>query len=78
MLRGISGGQKKRVTSGEVMVGPMRVLYADEVRLRSSEFWAPHAHPWQCAIFLLQPLGVAQGLQDMLLHAYRLLFTVCS
>lgn len=31
MLRGISGGQKKRVTSGEVMVGPMRVLYADEI-----------------------------------------------
>ena len=33
MLRGISGGQKKRVTTGEMLVGPMKVLFADEVRL---------------------------------------------
>lgn len=32
MLRGISGGQKKRVTTGEMLVGPMKVLFADEVR----------------------------------------------
>ena len=31
MLRGISGGQKKRVTSGEMLVGPARVLFADEI-----------------------------------------------
>lgn len=31
MLRGISGGQKKRVTSGEAMVGPARALFADEI-----------------------------------------------
>ncbi|KAL4433696.1 hypothetical protein ABPG75_000137 [Micractinium tetrahymenae] len=31
MVRGISGGQKKRVTSGEMLVGPSRVLFADEI-----------------------------------------------
>lgn len=31
MLRGISGGQRKRVTTGEMVVGPIRVLFADEV-----------------------------------------------
>lgn len=37
MLRGISGGQKKRVTSGEALVGHAKVLYADEVR--AGESW---------------------------------------
>ncbi|XP_039026087.1 pleiotropic drug resistance protein 1-like isoform X2 [Hibiscus syriacus] len=32
MLRGISGGQrKKRVTTGELMVGPAKVLFMDEI-----------------------------------------------
>ncbi|KAL4440309.1 hypothetical protein ABPG75_003310 [Micractinium tetrahymenae] len=31
MLRGISGGQKKRVTAGEMLVGASRVLFADEI-----------------------------------------------
>ncbi|KAE9459463.1 hypothetical protein C3L33_08630, partial [Rhododendron williamsianum] len=31
MLRGISGGQKKRVTTGEMMVGPARALFMDEI-----------------------------------------------
>lgn len=31
MFRGISGGQKKRVTTGEMMVGPSRVLLMDEI-----------------------------------------------
>lgn len=31
MLRGISGGEKKRVTSGEVLVGPARVFVGDEI-----------------------------------------------
>ncbi|XP_078168103.1 ABC transporter G family member 37-like [Carex rostrata] len=31
MIRGISGGQRKRVTSGEMMVGPSRVLFMDEI-----------------------------------------------
>ncbi|KAL4421996.1 hypothetical protein ABPG77_005426, partial [Micractinium sp. CCAP 211/92] len=31
MLRGISGGQKKRVTAGEMLVGANRVLFADEI-----------------------------------------------
>ncbi|KAE8662966.1 Pleiotropic drug resistance protein 1 [Hibiscus syriacus] len=29
--RGISGGQKKRVTTGEMMVGPANVLFMDEI-----------------------------------------------
>ena len=31
MLRGISGGQKKRVTSAEMLVGPKKVLFLDEI-----------------------------------------------
>ncbi|WOG89279.1 hypothetical protein DCAR_0208516 [Daucus carota subsp. sativus] len=31
MIRGISGGQKKRVTTGEILVGPARALFMDEI-----------------------------------------------
>ncbi|WVZ69752.1 hypothetical protein U9M48_018488 [Paspalum notatum var. saurae] len=31
MLRGISGGQRKRVTTGEMLVGPARTLFMDEI-----------------------------------------------
>lgn len=27
MIRGISGGQRKRVTTGEMVVGPMKTLF---------------------------------------------------
>ncbi|GLT73346.1 hypothetical protein SLA2020_452130 [Shorea laevis] len=31
MLRGISGGQRKRVTTGEMVVGPRKALFMDEI-----------------------------------------------
>lgn len=31
MIRGISGGQRKRVTTGEMIVSPMRTLFMDEI-----------------------------------------------
>ncbi|CAI0420698.1 unnamed protein product [Linum tenue] len=31
MIRGISGGQKKRVTTGEILVGPVRAMFMDEI-----------------------------------------------
>ncbi|KAF7849923.1 hypothetical protein BT93_L0124 [Corymbia citriodora subsp. variegata] len=31
MLRGISGGQRKRVTTGEMLVGPAEVFFMDEI-----------------------------------------------
>ncbi|WOK97977.1 hypothetical protein Cni_G06685 [Canna indica] len=31
VMRGISGGQKKRVTTGEMIVGPSRALFMDEI-----------------------------------------------
>ncbi|KAI3463305.1 hypothetical protein Pfo_019968 [Paulownia fortunei] len=31
MIRGISGGQKKRVTTGEMIVGPPKTLFMDEI-----------------------------------------------
>ncbi|PIA65376.1 hypothetical protein AQUCO_00100685v1 [Aquilegia coerulea] len=31
MLRGISGGQRKRVTTGELLVGPVKTLFMDEI-----------------------------------------------
>ena len=33
MIQGISGGQKKRVTTGEMIVGPCKTLFLDEVGL---------------------------------------------
>ncbi|XP_019711082.2 ABC transporter G family member 42 [Elaeis guineensis] len=31
MMRGISGGEKKRVTTGEIIVGPIKTLFMDEI-----------------------------------------------
>ena len=31
MMRGVSGGEKKRVTTGEIVVGPSKVLFMDEI-----------------------------------------------
>ncbi|KAL8091917.1 hypothetical protein AgCh_034255 [Apium graveolens] len=31
MMRGVSGGQKKRVTTGEMLVGPANALFMDEI-----------------------------------------------
>ncbi|XP_020518878.1 ABC transporter G family member 31 isoform X3 [Amborella trichopoda] len=31
MVRGISGGQKKRVTTGEMVIGPRKTLFMDEI-----------------------------------------------
>jgi ABC-type multidrug transport system ATPase subunit len=31
MLRGISGGERKRLTTAEMVVGPQRVLLMDEI-----------------------------------------------
>ncbi|WVZ68984.1 hypothetical protein U9M48_017853 [Paspalum notatum var. saurae] len=31
LMRGISGGQKKRLTTGEMLVGPTKVLFMDEI-----------------------------------------------
>ncbi|XP_021608285.1 pleiotropic drug resistance protein 1 isoform X2 [Manihot esculenta] len=31
MIRGISGGEKKRVTTGEMLVGPARALFMDDI-----------------------------------------------
>ncbi|XP_048137644.1 pleiotropic drug resistance protein 3-like [Rhodamnia argentea] len=31
MIRGISGGQKRRLTTGEMIIGPARVLFMDEI-----------------------------------------------
>lgn len=45
MIRGVSGGQRKRVTTGEMMVGPKSVLLMDEVgdvhfQLNPSSCWS--------------------------------------
>ncbi|KAL6563036.1 drug-responsive transcription factor pdr3 [Orobanche hederae] len=31
MRRGISGGQKKRLTLGEMLVGPTKIFFVDEI-----------------------------------------------
>ena len=47
MVRGISGGQRKRVTTGELVVGPMKVLFMVRLSWRAparSPCAAPRAH----------------------------------
>ncbi|PSR91810.1 ABC transporter G family member 32 like [Actinidia chinensis var. chinensis] len=65
MLKGISGGQKKRLTTGELLVGSSRVLFMDEISngLDSSTThqiikylrYATHALDGATVISLLQP-----------------------
>ncbi|KAJ6793163.1 putative ABC transporter G family member 31 [Iris pallida] len=65
MIRGISGGQKKRLTTGELLVGSARVLYMDEIStgLDSSTTYqiikylrhSTHALDGTTIISLLQP-----------------------
>ena len=31
MMRGISGGQRKRLTTGEMIVGPTKTLFMDDI-----------------------------------------------
>ena len=37
MIRGISGGQRKRVTTGEMTVGPMKTLFMVRAPLHSAQ-----------------------------------------
>lgn len=74
MRRGISGGQKKRVTTGELIVGPMKVLLMDEIStgLDSSTTFSiirslrryTHAMSATVMISLLQPAPEAFNLFD--------------
>ncbi|KAF7138156.1 hypothetical protein RHSIM_Rhsim07G0150400 [Rhododendron simsii] len=74
MLRGISGGQKKRVTTGEMMVGPARALFMDEIStgLDSSTTFqivnsiknTSHILQGTCVISLLQPAPETYDLFD--------------
>ena len=47
MIRGISGGQRKRVTTGEMTVGPMKTLFM--VRHHAASCHSEHDLPgWIC------------------------------
>jgi ABC-type multidrug transport system ATPase subunit len=39
MNRGVSGGERKRVTSGEIIVGPSKVLFMDEISTGTLPYW---------------------------------------
>ncbi|XP_051151375.1 pleiotropic drug resistance protein 1-like [Andrographis paniculata] len=74
MIRGISGGQKKRVTTGEMIVGPTRALFMDEIStgLDSSTTYqivnmlGQHVHIMKGTAFisLLQPAPETYDLFD--------------
>ncbi|XP_058111919.1 ABC transporter G family member 31-like isoform X2 [Magnolia sinica] len=74
MLKGISGGQKKRLTTGELLIGPARVLFMDEVStgLDSSTAYqiisylrhSTHALDGTTVISLLQPAPETYKLFD--------------
>ncbi|XAR53291.1 Sulfate-transporting ATPase [Bertholletia excelsa] len=74
MLKGISGGQKKRLSTGELLVGPCRVLFMDEIStgLDSSTTYqivkylrhSTHALDGTTIISLLQPAPETYELFD--------------
>ncbi|KAK1298161.1 Pleiotropic drug resistance protein 3 [Acorus calamus] len=74
MIRGISGGQRKRVTTGEMLVGPSRALFMDEIStgLDSSTTFqivkalrqSNHILSGTTAISLLQPAPETYNLFD--------------
>ncbi|XP_008804056.1 ABC transporter G family member 31 [Phoenix dactylifera] len=74
MVKGISGGQKKRLTTGELLVGPARVLFMDEIStgLDSSTTYqiikylrhSTHALDGTTIISLLQPAPETYELFD--------------
>lgn len=86
MLRGISGGEKKRVTTAEMLVGPSKVLLMDEITtgldsasaftiVQSLANWA-HATDSTILVALLQPEPQVYDLFDdvMVLAAGRMLY----
>ncbi|XP_052206530.1 pleiotropic drug resistance protein 1-like isoform X2 [Diospyros lotus] len=74
MMRGISGGQKKRVTTGEMLVGPSRALFMDEIstgldssttfQIVNSLKQIVHILQGTCVISLLQPAPETYDLFD--------------
>jgi ABC-type multidrug transport system ATPase subunit len=74
MVRGISGGQRKRVTTGEMLVGPAKALFMDEIStgLDSSTTYQivnsmkqdVHIHNGTAVISLLQPAPETYDLFD--------------
>ncbi|KAG9132781.1 hypothetical protein Leryth_014063 [Lithospermum erythrorhizon] len=74
MIRGISGGQKKRVTTGEMMVGPSRALFMDEIstgldssttfQIVNSIRQSIHIFQGTTVVSLLQPAPETYGLFD--------------
>ncbi|KAL5721099.1 Pleiotropic drug resistance protein 2 [Ranunculus cassubicifolius] len=74
MWRGISGGQKKRLTTGEMLVGPSRAFYMDEIStgldssttFQITEFMRQMAHIMDVTmiISLLQPAPETFNLFD--------------
>ncbi|KAF3450819.1 hypothetical protein FNV43_RR06908 [Rhamnella rubrinervis] len=74
MIRGISGGQRKRVTTGEMLVGPSKALFMDEIStgLDSSTTYqivnslrqSVHIFQGTAVISLLQPAPETYNLFD--------------
>ena len=89
MIRGISGGQKKRVTTGEMIVGPKKTLFMDDIStgLDSSTTYQiikclrdfSHLRMGTVFISLLQPAPEVYNLFDdiMLLSEGRSALLVC-
>ncbi|XP_057852200.1 pleiotropic drug resistance protein 1 [Cryptomeria japonica] len=86
MTRGISGGQKKRVTTGEILVGPAKAFFMDEIStgLDSSTTFqivqclkqSVHVYNSTMVVSLLQPAPETYDLFDdiILLSEERILY----
>ncbi|WCJ40424.1 ABC transporter G family member 36 [Euphorbia peplus] len=74
MIRGISGGQRKRVTTGEMLVGPCKALFMDEIstgldssttfQIVNSLRQSVHINRGTTIISLLQPAPETYNLFD--------------
>ncbi|KAA8525428.1 hypothetical protein F0562_007305 [Nyssa sinensis] len=63
MRRGISGGQKKRVTTGEMLVGPARALFMDEISTGLDSSTTFHLNSIRQSIHILQGTTIVSLLQ---------------
>ncbi|KAH8952003.1 hypothetical protein BDL97_09G061300 [Sphagnum fallax] len=69
MHRGISGGQKKRVTTGEMIVGPTTALFMDEISTGQVVYHGPKENVLEffrgCGFKCPERKGIADFLQEV-------------
>ncbi|KAF6149609.1 hypothetical protein GIB67_011218, partial [Kingdonia uniflora] len=76
MVRGISGGQRKRVTTGEMLVGPAKVLFMDEISTGLDSSTTFQIGPREQVVEFFESMGfkypVRKGVADFLQECHAI------